>query len=337
MKRKYGYVMFVFLLLILLVGCNLPSAESTQVEPQTAQTLAAQTIEARLTENAGGGQPTGGDSQATMPPTDTPAPTNTMPPTATLPPTNTPLPSATATEAVPCNRAGFVKDVTVPDGEVFAPSTTFTKTWRLKNTGTCTWNSTYDLVFDSGDKMSGGDVVNLTIGNVAANETVDISVDLKSPAASGEYKGYWLLRSGDNEVFGLGNTDLPFYVQIKVADQAGFEILSTSTYECGVDDYVAFRVKNTGTKNLQSSGGSVKNLSTDAVTNYLFWNTPFTENSNDCPPMNISDMEPNDIYYLTANMGSGSGGIKFKFTLTLCTQDNGGGECATQTSTVQIP
>ena len=337
MRRKTGYLLFVLLLVSMLVGCNLPSRIS-QSDPQTAQTLAAQTIEARLTENAGGGsQPPGDDGQSPVAPTDTLAPTNTSPPPATLPPTNTPQPTATQTPEAPCNRAGFVKDVTVPDGKVYAPSAPFTKTWRLRNTGTCTWNNNYDLVFDSGDKMGGGDVVNLSIGNVAPDSTVDISVDLVAPAGPGEYRGNWLLRSDDNEVFGLGNSDVAFYVEIEVAKQASFEILSTNTYKCGGDDYVAIRVKNTGTENLESSGGSVKNLSTNAVVNYLFWNTPFTENSNDCPTMNINDLEPEDIYYITSNMGVGNSGIKFRFEVILCSGENGTGDCDTQTVTVQIP
>ena len=49
------------------------------------------------------------------------------------------------------DRAQFVADVTVPDGTRYDPGATFTKTWRLKNIGTCTWTTSYTLVFDSGD------------------------------------------------------------------------------------------------------------------------------------------------------------------------------------------
>ena len=33
----------------------------------------------------------------------------------------------------------FVADVTIPDNTVIAPGTTFTKTWRVRNDGNCTW------------------------------------------------------------------------------------------------------------------------------------------------------------------------------------------------------
>ena len=60
-----------------------------------------------------------------------------------------------------CDRAQFIADVTVPDGTSFAPGIGFSKTWRLKNVGTCTWTTAYALVFDTGEKMGGPDLVSL--------------------------------------------------------------------------------------------------------------------------------------------------------------------------------
>lgn len=337
MMRKKIPLAAVILLVVLLAGCNLPSSRAEEPEPLSAQTLAALTIEAQQTEFASITQPTTDTGQEPLPPTDTPVPSNTPPPPATLPPTNTPVPSFTPTKSVPCNRAGFVKDVTVPDGKIYAPGATFTKTWRLRNTGTCSWNGNYDLVFDSGDKMGASDVVDLTIGTVNPDETVDISVNLTAPSTVGEYRGDWLLRSDTNEVFGLSNTDETFYVMIEVAKQASFEILSTNMYQCSGDDIAAFRVKNTGTEILESAGGSVKNLTSNATSTFAYSNAPFTENKDDCPIKTINDIEPGDIYYLTFNLGNGNSGIKFRFEWKLCTQEGGGGDCAAQTSTVQVP
>ena len=47
-----------------------------------------------------------------------------------------------ALAATYCDQAQFVSDLTVPDGSSFAPGATFTKTWRLKTIGTCTWTTT---------------------------------------------------------------------------------------------------------------------------------------------------------------------------------------------------
>ena len=60
-----------------------------------------------------------------------------------------------------CDSAQFVADVTVPDGTLFVPGAAFTKTWRLKNIGSCTWSTAYAIVFYSGTKMGAPSVVNL--------------------------------------------------------------------------------------------------------------------------------------------------------------------------------
>src|SRR5712691_10638802 len=54
---------------------------------------------------------------------------------------NGPLPAVRA--AGFCDWAGFVMDVTVPDATIVAPNTPLTKTWRLKNIGTCSWTMAY--------------------------------------------------------------------------------------------------------------------------------------------------------------------------------------------------
>ncbi len=147
-----------------------------------------------------------------IPPTNTPV-TGTPPtPTVTpVGPTSTPVPSSG------CDRAAFVADVNVPDGTVFAPNASFTKTWRLKNTGTCTWTSSYKLVFVSGAQMGGLAEVPLT-STVAPNTTVDLSVVLTAPATAGTYRGYWQLKNAAGALFGIGPAgDMPFWVEIVVS------------------------------------------------------------------------------------------------------------------------
>ena len=336
MKKKLSLSILLLLFVTILAGCNLPS-QTQDDAAVSAQTLAAQTIEARLTENAAGqaGDEQPGDDTTTQP-TDTLTPSNTPEPSATMEPSSTPKPTATPTEKPPCNQAGWVKDVTVEDGTQFGPGDTFTKTWRLKNTGSCNWNDDYDLVFDSGDKMGASSVEDIDMGKVEPGENVDISVDLTAPNTPDEYKGEWMLRSDDGEEFGLGASDTPFYVEIEVVEAVSFEITGTNVYACGMDTYVSMRIKNTGTEELESKGGSVKNMDTDAVTIYLPWDTPFTENDDDCPPMGINNMESGDVYWTTWNMGSSSG-VDYKYEVTLCTEENAAGDCYSQTKTVSIP
>lgn len=333
MKKMVIILMILTAVLIFTTGCNMPVPSAPAGGGNAEQTYAAETVAARLTANAADAG--GDDDPADPPPATTEAPPD-APPTDTPTPTNTPTVTPTPTEDIPCNRVSFVKDVTVPDGKEYAPNTNFTKTWRLKNTGSCNWNNDYDLVFSSGDKMNGGDVVDITIGSVAPGDTVDISVDLKSPSSAGTYKGNWKLRSDDNQVFGLNDSGNPFYVEIKVVAGASFTILGSHTYACGIDNYASVQIKNTGSESLESKGGGYKIISSGVEKSFVGWNnTPFVENKDDCSSGFINDAEPGDAYYLTYNWGNSTEEIKI--TVKLCTEENGGGECATQSVTVDLP
>ncbi len=141
------------------------------------------------------------------------------PPTVTgTPPTATP--SKTPTPTVPasaCDKAQFVRDVTVPDGTVFAPGATFTKTWRLKNVGTCAWTTSYQLVFFSGDQM-GAPSSALFPRNVAVGQTVDVSINMTAPSTAGSYRGFWMFKNASGALFGIGaQANKPWWVDIRVS------------------------------------------------------------------------------------------------------------------------
>jgi len=172
---------------MILLACNLSFGGGLS-EAELLQTAVAQTVTAAV------------QSQTQI--TQQPLPTITVAPTNTQAsaPTNTPQ---------PCNKAEFVSE-TIPDNSSFDPNESFTKTWRLKNVGTCTWNTNYELVFYEGDKMGGPSTKNLT-QSVAPGEQVDFSVDLKAPTSSGTYKGTWRIRDDSDQVFVFN-----IWVQIKV-------------------------------------------------------------------------------------------------------------------------
>ncbi len=102
-----------------------------------------------------------------------------------------------------CDRAQFIADLTVPDGTTFAPNTPFNKTWRLKNVGTCTWTTSYKMIFDTGDKMGGPDFVNMPT-TVHPGQVVDLTVGLTAPNAGGPYRGYWKFQNSGGVPFGIG-------------------------------------------------------------------------------------------------------------------------------------
>ena len=122
-----------------------------------------------------------------------------------------------ASAATACDWAQFVADVTVPDGATYAPNAAFTKTWRLKNIGTCTWTTSYSLVFDSGTKMGGPTSVNLP-KSVAPGQTVDISINLTAPSSAGRYIGYWKFKNASGAAFGIGTSfNKAWWVEINVS------------------------------------------------------------------------------------------------------------------------
>ncbi|MGD1994385.1 MAG: PA14 domain-containing protein, partial [Anaerolineae bacterium] len=135
-----------------------------------------------------------------------------------LPEGQTPVPEPTETPTpVGCtDRVSFVRDVTMPDNTRVLPGQSFVKTWRLRNSGTCTWTDDYALVFVEGHRMGGPTGVPLD-GPVAPGETVDVSVSLTAPAGDGVYQGKWQLRNDEGQRFGLGNDGTGnFWVRIVV-------------------------------------------------------------------------------------------------------------------------
>jgi hypothetical protein len=152
------------------------------------------------------------------------AATPTAPPTAipTALPTAAPpaLPTATLANQACIDSAAFVADVTIPDNTVVTPNTPVTKTWRLRNTGTCTWNNRYLVVYLSGTTMTQqpGYWIVQQGQTVAPGQTVDISVGLTSPVQNGNYASYWGLKNENGQLMPIqgGANGNSFYVIIRV-------------------------------------------------------------------------------------------------------------------------
>ncbi len=176
--------------------------------------------------------------------TETTSKTETISPTVTFANTSEPKSNPTAILALPsptlasealstqitqpssCDMAEFVSDVTVADGTVFKPGEIFTKTWRFKNVGSCTWTTDYKLVFKEGDLMDAVKIINLP-NEVPSGQTLDISVDLVAPVQKGSYRGYWELQNTSGAILTIrnGSANSLFYVDIAVTpDVAVFTI-----------------------------------------------------------------------------------------------------------------
>jgi hypothetical protein len=194
--HKYR-VLAVGISLVLLVSACGPSAQSDSA----ISTAVAQTVQAgqSLTKIAA--------------PTNTPEPTPIIDGTPASVITPTSAPTLVSAPADPnCARAELVGE-DPPDGKIFRPGEYFWKTWTLKNTGTCTWNRSYSLIFWSGDLLGGLTSYPLD-DEVSPNETKSISIYLKTPDNVGSFTGYWRLQSPWNANFGVGPYDEPFYVNV---------------------------------------------------------------------------------------------------------------------------
>lgn len=106
--------------------------------------------------------------------------------------------------------------MTIPDGTAIDPGQLFTKTWRIKNAGTCTWTANYSMVFAGGDQM--GSTISIPLGQeVIPEQIVEISASLLSPAFAGHYRGLWLLKNQAGKTFGSGDPSIdPLWVDISV-------------------------------------------------------------------------------------------------------------------------
>jgi len=114
-------------------------------------------------------------------------------------PTPTPGPTSTPGPQPPCTDGlALVRDL--PPPERVKPGQTFVKAWQVRNTGTCTWNGSYQLVFVHGYQMGGEPVV--VAGNVSPGETYDLQTNLVAPLSAGSYQGVWQMVNPGLQGFG---------------------------------------------------------------------------------------------------------------------------------------
>jgi Ig-like domain-containing protein len=151
--------------------------------------------------------------------------------TAFAAPTNTPSPSPTVATITPavtstggivfgstapavgvtasCYGLSFVSDVTIPDNTPVTPSQSFTKTWKVKNAGSCAWDAGFKFSFTGGEQM-GGTTYTLPAA-VAAGAVTDISVAMTAPNKTGTLRGNWRMSTASGQFFGD-----ELYVQVVV-------------------------------------------------------------------------------------------------------------------------
>jgi hypothetical protein len=126
-----------------------------------------------------------------------------------------------------CNRGYFVTDVTIPDRTVLAPGTAFTKTWEIRNVGSCTWTTSYALVYVFGNPLGSASPVYLS-SPVAPGATANFSVNMVAPSVMGHYRSYWRFQDASGNQFGVGSGMITFFADIYVSSSGGTS--SNATY-----------------------------------------------------------------------------------------------------------
>jgi hypothetical protein len=195
---KVKFIIFAVIATLILAAC----APATPIVPTpdvlAIRTSAAYTVVAEFTLTAAAFTAT------PLPPTETatPEPLPTETPTAAF--ATDPTQIALGTPGELCDNFSFdsaTVDVTILDGTQMTPGQDFVKTWKIKNTGICSWGDGYGLIYAGyADRMSGEPVPLGTL--VEVGQEVDVSVNFKAPTNIGEYTSAWQMANAKGIPFG---------------------------------------------------------------------------------------------------------------------------------------
>lgn len=192
------YITLITVLTLILSACGAQETEDPAISTAVALTVAAQNVKGTATPAA----------SATPIFTQTPL---QFSPTLTPPASPTLQGSSSSSE---CGKASLISE-TIPDGTIFTPGAQFTKTWEIKNIGNCTWDTSYKIIFWSGDLLGGAYVYNLP-QITPPQGVVPISLVLTAPTTDGDYTSAWKLQTPDGASFGVGY-NAAFYTEIVVS------------------------------------------------------------------------------------------------------------------------
>lgn len=196
----------VMLIVTILSACSSQAPEGTSTPPATeTQGVAATTVPATNTQVT---------AEASATATVTPEST-TATPAATRPPN---APDCT-------NNASFVADLTIPDNTETVGGETFTKTWRIMNTGTCIWASDYTLSHYSEEVMNAPDSVPLPV--TFPGQTADISVELTAPNSIGTHRANFVIQNPAGLIMSI-NDDSRLWLIINVKTTSAATAAPTS-------------------------------------------------------------------------------------------------------------
>ncbi len=115
------------------------------------------------------------------------------------------------------NNSQFVADVTIPDDTPVEPGHTFTKIWRVKNSGTRAWGSGFTLEFIGGTNMARQ--ISIPLPDTPPGAQAEISMEMTAPTAPGMHFADYRMKDEQGNPFGEVT-----YVRIVVPSPLGVSL-----------------------------------------------------------------------------------------------------------------
>jgi ABC-type amino acid transport substrate-binding protein len=116
----------------------------------------------------------------------------------------TPAPEPACIDGMRLEQSLTLDDHNLTAPPVVEPGEILRKAWRVSNTGTCTWDDRYTVVYSSGNVPAaemGGEPVSVQ-GTVDPGGSYDVSVELVAPLEPGIYQALWEMRNAELGAFG---------------------------------------------------------------------------------------------------------------------------------------
>ena len=196
-KKIISSLLATILILACVPTLSIPSTPISTFDPNSILTAIVETANAAATQTQKFAPPT---LTPTVTDTRTPLPTETITPTfifllptATIPPTQ-----------IPVGSSGLELECQIisqdpPNGSLLQKSVDFVVRWTIANVGTHTWPSdNTDYRYISGDKLHIQSIYDLE-KNVIAGDTIELFVNMQTPANVGTYSTSWRIVIGKEQ------------------------------------------------------------------------------------------------------------------------------------------
>lgn len=110
----------------------------------------------------------------------------------------------------------FIDDLTIPDGTLVAPGERLDKRWQVKNVGSCSWDTSYQIELIAGPAMDAP--TEQALYPALSGTEVTIQMIFTAPQEVETYRSAWQAYDAHHQPFGD-----PFYIEIEVVIQATLE------------------------------------------------------------------------------------------------------------------